>query len=79
MQLKACVIYTCLLSLQCSNMNSVNRGKDLNGREELLAELEFLFQKKEELINDGFFSEYGFGDAVLDTIFDFFEQQAESE
>lgn len=74
-----CVIYKCLLSLQCSNENRVNRSTDLKGREAFLQELEFLFQKKEEMLNDEFFSEYGFGDAVLDTIFDFFEQQEESE
>lgn len=56
----------------------MNRRYDLKGREEFLQELEVFFQYKEEILDEGFYSETEFGDAILDTIFDFFEE-AESE
>ena len=56
----------------------MDRRYDLKGREEFLAELEFFFRHKEEMLNEGFFTEDGFGDAIFDTIYDFFEE-AESE
>ena len=56
----------------------MDRRYDLKGREEFLAELEFFFRHKEEMLYDEFFTEYGFGDAIFDTIYDFFEE-AESE
>ena len=56
----------------------MNRRYDLKGREEFLQELEVFFQYKEEMLYEGFYSETEFGDAILDTIFDFFEE-AESE
>lgn len=58
--------------------DKMNRRYDLNGREAFLQELEVFFQYKEEMLDEGFYSETEFGDAILDTIFDFFEE-AESE
>lgn len=56
----------------------MDRCYDLKGREEFLKELEIFFRYKEEMLKDGFYSETGFGDAILDVIYDFFEE-AESE
>lgn len=56
----------------------MDRRYDLKGREEFLAELEFFFRHKEEMLDEEFFTEDGFGDAVFDTIYDFLEE-AESE
>ena len=58
--------------------DKMNRRYDLKGREAFLQELEVFFQYKEEMLDEGFYSETEFGDAILDTIFDFFEE-AESE
>lgn len=68
------VYYLCVVLMR----DKMNRRYDLKGREAFLQELEVFFQYKEEMLDEGFYSETEFGDAVLDTIFDFFEE-AESE